>query len=114
MPGVLNQSLRDLAAQLRGALASAQEERSQRDDFVTINGETELGWVFHERAVMHREVNWVRVDAGLPEVPIEAVKQVEQHACGHVDYTAKYAFYCAEIALDASPIWKTTPTEEER
>jgi hypothetical protein len=107
MSAVLNQSLRDLAAQFRSTLGAAQEERSRRDDFVTIDGETEPGWVFHERDVMHRKVNRIRANAGLPEVPIEAVKQVERHACGHVDYTAKYAFYCAEIALGCSPIWKT-------
>jgi hypothetical protein len=111
MPAALNQSLRDLAARFRSTLGAAQEERGQRDDFATINGETELGWVFHERAVMHREVNWVRADAGLTEVPIEAVKQVERHACGHVDYTAKYAFYCAEIALGCSPIYRTATVQ---
>jgi hypothetical protein len=108
----LNQSLRDLAAQFRTALVAAQEERSQRDEFVTINGETECGWVFHERDVMYRETNWVRADAGLPEVPVEAIKAVERQACGHCDYTLKYAFYCAELALDCSPIWKPATTKE--
>lgn len=108
MSAALNQSLRDLAAQFRAALVTAQEERADRPDVITIaNGESELAWVFYERAVIHREVNWVRTAAGLPEIPIEAVKRVEQSACGHVDYTAKYAFYCAELALGCSPIWKT-------
>ena len=92
-------SLHDLAARFRTALMAAQEERNKRYDFVTIDGERESGWVFYERSVMHREVNRVRADAGLSAVPIEAVKRVELQATGHCDYTQKFAFYCAEIAL---------------
>lgn len=106
MSAQLNQSLRDLAAQFRAALVAAQAERSQRDEFVTVNGEFGCAWVFHERGIMHDAVNEVRAAARLAALPIEAVVMVEQQACGHVDYTAKYAFCCAELALGCSPIWK--------
>lgn len=99
-------SLRDLAALFRAELVLAQVDRDKRPNLVTIGGETEPGWVFHERRVMHRETNWAREQAGFEPVPVEAIKRAEQSACGHVDYTAKYAFHCAEIALGCSPIWK--------
>jgi hypothetical protein len=101
----LNQSPRDLAASLRAVLGAAQEERDARPDLVAVDGEMLCEWAVYERSVMLREVNWVRTDAGLPEVPLEAIVRVEQSACGHSDYTQKFAFYCAELALDCSPIW---------
>ena len=44
-----------------------------------------------------------REAAGFPPVPLEAVARVEQQAVGHVDYTAKFALYCAELATREQP-----------
>jgi hypothetical protein len=98
MGAVANKSLRDLAADFRALLATAQEERAARPDIVTVDGETECAWVFYERTTMHDEVNRVRAETGLTPLPIAAVARVERMAAGHVDYTLKYAFYCAELA----------------
>ena len=98
MTARLNQSLRELAADFREILATAQEKRDDRPDLVTVNGSLECEWALYEREVMHREVNRVRADTGLTPLPIEAVTRVENLAVGHSDYSRKFAFYCAELA----------------
>jgi hypothetical protein len=47
---------------------------------------------------MHEAVNRIRADQGLPAVAVEAICRVEQQAIGHLDYSRKFAFYCAELA----------------
>lgn len=91
--------LRTLSAEFRAALIAAQAERPNRPDLVTVDGEPEREWVVYERSVMHRRVNAYRARVGLPEVPLAAVVRAEWQSAGHFDYTQKFAFYCAELAL---------------
>lgn len=55
-------------------------------------------WIAAERQVMLDIVNEVRVTAGKDPMTIGDVQRVEQCALGHVDYTRKFALYCAELA----------------
>lgn len=80
---------------LHSALASAQAERPQRGEWDAESGE--LGWVTHERAVMLDAVNALRQGRGLHAVGVDDVKRAESSACGHVDYTKKFALYCSEL-----------------
>ena len=81
-------------------LAAAMKERSQRDQLVDTPNGPEWAWVLFERQTMLAAVNDHRVAAGLPPVDVAAVERVEGQAVGHVDYHAKFALYCAELALD--------------
>jgi hypothetical protein len=82
---------------LHAALVRAQEQRHARQDMVG----DEPGWVVFERDVMRSEVDRIRAEHGLPPVPMETILRAERLATGHVDYTKKFALYCAEAA--ASP-----------
>lgn len=84
---------------LQRRLAEAQADRVNRPEFV--NGEPE--WVFHERRVMLSWTNTYRLINGLPDVGIEEIERVERMACGHSDYTSKFALYCAELAMGERP-----------
>lgn len=84
---------------LHAALVAAQQERPQRDDWVPTATGQELGWVLHERDVMLAETNRWRIANGLPEIGLGLILRAENHASGHVDYTHKFALYCAEIAV---------------
>lgn len=48
---------------------------------------------------MHHAVNHRRSERGLPNVDRDAIVRVEQWACGHSDYSSKFALYCAELVL---------------
>lgn len=85
---------------LYNALVAAQKERGKRGDLVDTPTGPQCGWMLHERAVMLAEVNRQRVGGGSLPVDDAVLVRAEQQAEGHVDYTAKYALYCAEIALD--------------
>ena len=60
-------------------------------------------WIAAERQVMLDETNEWRALLGKPPVDVAAIQRVEQWACGHSDYSSKFALYCAEIALDCGP-----------
>lgn len=80
-------------------LTAAQKERPLRQDLIKLpDGSEECGWVAFERETMHRAVNDVRAENGLDEIPIEPVLRAERLAVGHVDYSEKFALYCAELA----------------
>jgi hypothetical protein len=79
---------------LYAALVRAQEQRPSRQDMVG----DEPGWVVFERNVMRTEVDRIRADHSLPPVTDDAILRAEHLATGHVDYTKKYALYCAEAA----------------
>ena len=57
-------------------------------------------WVAVERGAMHAAVNRLRDRVGLPGVDPELVERAESMAAGHVDYTKKYALYCADLVHD--------------
>jgi phosphopantetheine adenylyltransferase len=81
---------------LYNTLTAAQDERHLRQAFV----DGELAWIVYERETMHTAVNQARAERGLPALPIESIERVEMQATGHVDYTKKFALYCAELALE--------------
>lgn len=61
------------------------------------------GWIAAERKVMLDETNEWRGLLGKSPVTAEQIRRVEQWACGHSDYSSKFALYCAELALDCGP-----------
>jgi hypothetical protein len=80
---------------LLDTLRAAQEQRSLRQDY---SGD-EPAWVTYEREVMTDEVNKLRSRRGRYPISIDEVARKERMACGHIDYTKKYALYCAELAV---------------
>lgn len=89
---------------LREVLAAAQEQRHQRPDLINTAHGPECAWAVHEREVMLDAVNRLRVglDANLPPVTMAEVEQADQSAAGHVDYSRKFAWGCAELVLDGA------------
>jgi len=77
-------------------LGDAQKHRSAKSGWVG----DEFEWVIYEREVMHRAINAVCLQRGRPLVTIKEVRRVEGMAVGHVDYSQKYAFYCAQLASE--------------
>jgi hypothetical protein len=88
-----NQLLR-IRDSILATLSAQQEHRHEYDC---------NGWIAAERRVMHVAVNEWRVQLGRPPIDIAAIQRVEQWACGHSDYSSKFALYCAELVLDAGP-----------
>lgn len=60
-------------------------------------------WHTYEMLTMMRNVNRVRYHKDEPLVSLEEIEAVEQQAAGHVDYTKKFALYCAELAVGNEP-----------
>jgi hypothetical protein len=84
---------------LRATLATAQEERPQRPDLVDGPDGPECEWAVYERSRMHEAVNAIRAERGLTPLPVEEIARVERLAVGHSDYSSKFAYYCAELAV---------------
>lgn len=61
------------------------------------------GWITAERKLMLDETNKWRMMLGKSPIAEAAVRRVEQWACGHSDYSSKFALYCAELVLDCGP-----------
>jgi hypothetical protein len=90
-----------LAARFKGILAEAQKQRPQRDELTTgPDGTPEMAWAAYERSVMHQEISDFRAKSGHSPIPLSLVEQVDRQAAGHVDYSTKFARYCAELALN--------------
>jgi hypothetical protein len=94
--------LRALSDSLYKELAEAQAQRDRRPDLIDGPHGPECAWVIHEREVMLGAVNRLRagIDAGLPPVAMAEVERADQLACGHVDYSRKFAWRCAELVLE--------------
>lgn len=43
------------------------------------------------------------IDRCKPPLTSAQIERVEQWACGHSDYSSKFALYCAELVLDVGP-----------
>jgi len=80
-----------LAETFQKVLIEAQKLRPQKSRWIG----TELEWVIYERKVMLDAVNAERFRRGLP--PVTDIGAAERCAMGHIDYTEKFALYCAEI-----------------
>ncbi len=79
-----------LIATMHAALSEAQAVRHKRPD---------LGWIAYERGVMFAAVQEERAKLGKAPVPLTEIERVERLACGHSDYTRKFALGCAELVL---------------
>jgi hypothetical protein len=97
-----NDERRKLSDLFRKVLASAMEERGQRQDFVDRPDGAELAWVIFERYQMFIAVNQETQARHLPPVPMEAVMRVERSAAGHSDYARQFAWGCAGLAMGES------------
>lgn len=86
--------LREVKASLLDVLSKQQARRDSYSD---------LMWIQDESNRMLRETNDWRGLLGKRPVAIEAIAKVETWACGHTDYSSKFALYCAEIVLDTGP-----------
>lgn len=87
-------------------LVTAQKERKARGGWVDdpVFSEQTLEWVLFERQAMLTAVNLRRQELGLqPITAKELVRKAETSASGHIDYSRKYALYCAEIANGWNP-----------
>lgn len=84
---------------LMEALATAQLERGQRREW----RDGEIEWVTHERNVMHAATNAIRAAKGMAPIDLALIRDAEQQACGHIDYTKKFALGCERL---------TTPTPD--
>lgn len=80
--------LTDIQGKLLTVLSVDQSSRKMRDD-----------WLAHEQNAMLWAVNKERGLLGKPPVGLRAIQRVEQQAIGHVDYSSKFALYCAELVL---------------
>jgi len=85
--------MNELAAQFEKILSNVQKLRPQKSKWAG----SELQWVIDERKTMLDAVNSERFRRGLPAV-ID-IGKAERSAMGHVDYTQKFALYCAEMAV---------------
>lgn len=80
-------------------LVTAAEVRDPQAPVVDGPLGPEFAWVASERRGMLAAVNVHRADFGLDPVDEVTVARLEQQAAGHVDYAAKYALLCAELAV---------------
>ncbi|PRX91943.1 hypothetical protein [Allonocardiopsis opalescens] len=102
--GIQQQRLMDLLNGFEGSLTEVATRRDERPDLETRHGRTEPGWVWFEAETMLRLLNNERTERGLPLASVRDVMRLESMAAGHVDYTKKYALYCAELAMGITPI----------
>lgn len=86
-------ALNKLAENFKKTLMDAQKLRPTKSKWIG----TELQWVIDERKTMLDAVNAERFRRGL--LPVTNVDKAERCAMGHVDYTQKFALYCAELAV---------------
>lgn len=80
----------------RREIAKTQLERPARPGITAFG---ELEWVVFEREKLLELVNAKCAGLGMPAVNMDAVMQVENLACGHIDYTSKLALGAAELVL---------------
>lgn len=104
MPSTFYTSRRALIDRFVTPLTAAVAQRHQRGYWGRRpDGGEELGWILFEREQMLAAVNEARAEEGLPPVTVAAVWDAECAASGHADYIAKFALYCAELALGDDP-----------
>lgn len=84
---------------LLDVLNEAQNSRSKLSEIQ----DGEPAWAKFERQTMMNLVNLMRAERGLPKVSLQEIERVERTAAGHVDYSSKFALYCAEIAIGETP-----------
>lgn len=89
---------RELRDRLLKVLEKAQERRPElRGDKLI---ENEPAFVHYERHQLFNAVLQERQKLNKPPIQLSEIKRVETMACGHSDYSSKFALYCAELVLD--------------
>jgi hypothetical protein len=99
MTGREHQEYLRLIDDMKRVLVEAQGERRLRPDVVDTPGGQDMAWAVYERDVMLGAINERRGAYGLPSVGGAEISAVESMAMGHSDYTAKFAMYCADLAM---------------
>jgi len=89
--------LRKLTDDFLRVLGDAQKYRSVKSKLIG----NEFEWVIYERAIMLQAVNAMRLQRGRSQIMVEEVRRVEAMAVGHVDYSRKFALYCAHLVSGA-------------
>ncbi len=85
--------------EIYATLTATMAERGQRADIVQDGARFNPAWLVHERETMLAAVNAERRRRGLDDVDVSEVIGVEEQACGHIDYAAKWAYGCARLAV---------------
>lgn len=80
---------------IRGEIEAAAEDRGARDTFDAGTGE--LGWVIHERGIVHDAVNRLRARLGKGPADAADILSAERRAVGHSDYMTKFALAAADV-----------------
>ena len=97
----MKQDLQTLQKRIMTALQNEQGNREKNREWVydDIEGDSPR-WVINERHAVLNEVNAIRKAAGKLPIAVETLNvKAERQACGHVDYTRKFALYAAELAM---------------
>ncbi len=94
----------DLRDEMLQVLSAAQKERSKRLNMVEIvnawgHKENVCAWAVYEMNTMLTEVNKRRSSRRLSPISLNDIQKVESSACGHSDYSSKFALYCAELTI---------------
>jgi hypothetical protein len=90
---------RQLRDRFRNVLLEAAKQRGKRPDAIHTEFGPEWEWMRFERESMLTAVNKERQRRNLPPATADQVQTANIQAGGHVDYAAKFALYCAEIAM---------------
>ncbi len=97
--------MQPLLDNMRHILVQAQTERATRRSFELdpVEQQSVCGWELFERRAMLAAVNGERASRGLAPVAERDIVDAERSAVGHVDYTDKFALYCARLAVGLEP-----------
>jgi hypothetical protein len=79
---------------LLDVLIKEQERRADNDEILE---NYEIAWQRDERDTMYQAVNLLREKLGKRALELHDIMQVESTASGHIDYSSKFALYCAEL-----------------
>lgn len=88
------QKLEILLHYFEDCLSDIQKEREYRPEVIE---NFEVAWVVYERLFMYGLVN----EESDKLIPLADVVAAEVRATGHIDYTHKFALYCAELVMDS-------------
>lgn len=89
---------RDVILLMKSTLQDLQGQRRARDWIEPHSGQP--AWVCFEMMSMYWAVNDYRQMHELPPVALAQVQDAERQASGHIDYTRKFALYCAELCME--------------
>jgi hypothetical protein len=99
---ILKKAMNRHYEEIHKALVEAQKQRRGRNGFVSMGtpwGTVEgfIEWNVYEMQTVLDSVNFRRLGSALPALTIQDIMKIEHEACGHSDYTHKFALYAAEL-----------------